>query len=364
MDLGGEHAPGVHAVAGQDAGGELLAYLRATQRAGGRGLGDQEHVHAQLAAHVEDLVERVDGRGDLRVSGLAGLLPVAGQLFHRRVDLFEEDQQPGADGFGVGVDAQFVGDPGAASAFHAERDELVVDVGDVGAVGDVVDAARPRVGDPLGVEDEDVRAVVEHLAGDAAQGRRFSSAGGGVDQDVRGFGVQVDGDDPSAGSEPDDRRGLLGLAHQLARLGVLEEGLRRGLAGFLHQHVRLTPGRVPGERHTLKGELLGDEARDQVAGEAQARGQVDAYLRVVVGEVLRNVEVAPRVGLLRDAERDGERLVQRLHPLAHQLPGARGSAPRTPRCPRSGRRPRRSRPAPARGAPSPGSPTAPGRSAR
>ncbi|MFB7530867.1 hypothetical protein ACFC0C_21945 [Streptomyces sp. NPDC056178] len=151
MDLRGEHAPGVDAVAGEDAGVELLAGLRAAEGAGGRGLGDQEHVHAQLAAHVEDLVECVDGRGDLRVAGLADPFPVAGQLFHRGVDLFEEDQQARADGLRVGVDAQFVGDAGTAPDLHAERDELVMDVG---AVGDTVDAVGPRVGDPLGVQDE------------------------------------------------------------------------------------------------------------------------------------------------------------------------------------------------------------------
>lgn len=128
-----------------------------------------------------------------------------------------------------------------------------MDVGDVGAVGDAVDAARPRVGDPLEVEDEHARAVVKHLAGDAAQGHRLAAAGGGVDQDVRGVGVQVDGDDPAAGADPDDGRGLLGLGHQLPRLGVFEGGLGRGLAGLLHQQVRVAPGDVPGERHTLKG---------------------------------------------------------------------------------------------------------------
>ncbi|MFI5825440.1 hypothetical protein ACIA8I_41300 [Streptomyces rishiriensis] len=70
-------------------------------------------MHAQLAAHVEDLVEGVDGRGDLQVAGLADLLPVAGQLLHGGVDLFEEDQHPGAEGLRVGVDAEFVGDPGS-----------------------------------------------------------------------------------------------------------------------------------------------------------------------------------------------------------------------------------------------------------
>ncbi|WP_162952809.1 hypothetical protein [Streptomyces sp. 11-1-2] len=50
VDLGGEHAPGVHAVAGQDADGELFADLRATEGAGGRGLGNEQDVHADLAA--------------------------------------------------------------------------------------------------------------------------------------------------------------------------------------------------------------------------------------------------------------------------------------------------------------------------
>lgn len=198
VDLGGEHAPGVHAVAGQDAGGELLADFRAAQGTSGGGLGDQEHVHAQLATHEQDLHQRVDRRGRLRISALADLVPVAGQLPHGGVDLFEEDQRPGADGYRVGVDAQFVGDPGSQLAQLPELDELVVYVGDVAAVRDAVDAVRPRVGDPLGVEDEHERAVVEHLAGDAAQGGRLAAAGGGVDQDVRGFGVQVDGDDPAA----------------------------------------------------------------------------------------------------------------------------------------------------------------------
>ncbi|MGD3108007.1 hypothetical protein [Streptomyces sp. YGL11-2] len=62
---------------------------------------------------------------------------------------------------------EFIGDEHAAPAFHAELDQGVVDVG---AVGDARDAARPRVGDPLAVQDERERAVVEHLAGDTAQG--------------------------------------------------------------------------------------------------------------------------------------------------------------------------------------------------
>lgn len=89
----------------------------------------------------------------------------------------------------------------------------------------------------------------------------------------------------------------------LAHLGVLEEGLRRGLEGLLHQHGRLASGRVPGEAHALQGEFLGDEISDDVAGEPQVYRQVDAYLRVVVAEVLRDVQVAGRSGLLRGAER-------------------------------------------------------------
>ncbi|WP_179308423.1 hypothetical protein [Streptomyces albidoflavus] len=70
------------------------------------------------------------------------------------------------------------------------------------ATSDAVDAVGPRVGDPLGVEDDDAAAVVEHLAGDAPQGHRLAAAGGGVDQDVRGLRVQVDGDDLPAGADP------------------------------------------------------------------------------------------------------------------------------------------------------------------
>ncbi len=43
-------------------------------------------------------------------------------------------------------------------------------------------------------------------------------------------------------------------------------------------------------------------------------GQADAYLRVVVGEVLRDVQVTARVGLLRHPERPVRRLVQRDDP--------------------------------------------------
>lgn len=120
---------------------------------------------------------------------------------------------------------------------------------------------------------------------------------------TRMCGVQVDGDNPPAGPEPDERGGLLRLGDQLPRLGVLEEGCGRGLAGLLHQHVRLAALRVPGERDALEGEFLGDEVGHHVAEEPEPGGQVDAYLCVVVGEVLRDVEVAARVGLLRQPER-------------------------------------------------------------
>ncbi|MFJ1562434.1 hypothetical protein [Streptomyces mirabilis] len=38
-------------------------------------------------------------------------------------------------------------------------------------------------------------------------------------------------------------------------------------------------------RDAFERELLGEEVGDQVAGELQGHRQVDAYLRVVVGEV-------------------------------------------------------------------------------
>lgn len=98
------------------------------------------------------------------------------------------------------------------------------------------------------------------------------------------------------------------------------------------------PGAMPGRLRAaglhnvyalraLQGEFLGDEVGDDIAGEAQPGGQVDAYLRVVVGEVLRNMEVAARIGLLRQPERPDEGLVQRDHPLPHQLPPLPGQPP-------------------------------------
>ncbi|WP_411076493.1 hypothetical protein [Streptomyces sp. cmx-4-7] len=96
-DLGNEHPPGVQGVAHEDAGGEVLPHLRAADRAGGGGLRDEENVEADPAAHEQDLRERVDGRGLLRVAGLADPGPVPLELRHRRVDLFEEDHQPGPD---------------------------------------------------------------------------------------------------------------------------------------------------------------------------------------------------------------------------------------------------------------------------
>ncbi|MFE5302052.1 hypothetical protein [Streptomyces sp. NPDC056632] len=60
-DFGYEHPPGVEGVADQDPGGEVLAHLGAADGGGGGGLRDQEDVEADLAAHEEDLGERVDG---------------------------------------------------------------------------------------------------------------------------------------------------------------------------------------------------------------------------------------------------------------------------------------------------------------
>lgn len=84
---------------------------------------------------------------------------------------------------------------------------------------------------------------------------------------------------------------------------------------------------APGEGDVLQGELLHDEVGDQVLVEPHVGGHVDAYLRVVVGEVARDVQVAARVGQLGDAQRHGERLVQRGHPLAHELPALAGQQP-------------------------------------
>jgi hypothetical protein len=50
------------------------------------------------------------------------------------------------------------------------------------------------------------------------------------------------------------------------------------------------------------------------------RGQIDTYLRVVVAEVLRDVQIAAWCCLLRHPQRLRECLVQRDDPLTHQLP--------------------------------------------
>lgn len=114
------------------------------------------------------------------------------------------------------------------------------------------------------------------------------------------------------------------LATSSRVFGSLKRDRARGLAGFLHQHVRLAALRVPGERDALEGEFLGDEVGHHVAGEPEPGRQVDTDLGVVVGKVLRDVEVTARVALLRQPERLVQGLVQRAHPLAHQLPPLAG----------------------------------------
>ncbi len=172
-----------------------------------------------------------------------------------------------------------------------------------------------------------MRAVVDELAADGAQDGRLAAAGACGDQDVRGVGVQVDGDLLLARAEADQRRGLGHLREDLAyaRVGQAEL-LGRGLA-LLDDDVRVPARALPGEGDVLQGELLLDEVGDQVLVEPQVPGGVDAYLRVVVGEVPGDVQVAARVGQLRHAQRHGERLVQRGHPLAHELPALAGGQP-------------------------------------
>ncbi|MFF3632166.1 hypothetical protein [Streptomyces sp. NPDC002164] len=125
-----------------------------------------------------------------------------------------------------------------ARRFGAEAEKGVVDIGDVAAVRHPRQAARPRLGDALGIEDQGVPAVVQDLRGQGAQGGGGAAAGGGADQDVRRVGVQVDADRLPVGAEADEDLGggqcfqLLADARvgeaQLLREGALLGGLPHG----------------------------------------------------------------------------------------------------------------------------------------
>ncbi|MFF9403787.1 hypothetical protein [Streptomyces sp. NPDC014744] len=95
-------------------------------------------MEADLAAHEEDLGERVDGRGGLRVATLADLGPVPPELCHGRVDLFEEDHEPRSDPPGLALEdvvGQLLREADPVPAFLCKVDQGVVDLGDVAAVG-------------------------------------------------------------------------------------------------------------------------------------------------------------------------------------------------------------------------------------
>ncbi|MFD9489145.1 hypothetical protein [Streptomyces sp. NPDC059991] len=92
----------------------------------------------------------------------------------------------------------------AALTLGGEAGQGVVDAGDVAAVRHRRQVLRPQVGDPLGVEDQGVGALLQELGDDGAQVGRAAPAVGGADRDVRRV-VDVDGDRPSVGADADER---------------------------------------------------------------------------------------------------------------------------------------------------------------
>ncbi|MFI1159331.1 hypothetical protein [Streptomyces sioyaensis] len=135
-----------------------------------------------------------------------GSSPVPLELRRGGVDLFEEDHDPRADAPWLtfeDVVVQLLGEGESAPAFLGEVDQGVVDLGDVPAVGDAGHAAGPGVGDPLEVQDVGVRAVVDELAGDAAQDGRLAAAGAGRGQAADAEGLAL----PSL-EEPREQRAV------------------------------------------------------------------------------------------------------------------------------------------------------------
>ncbi|MEV7296656.1 hypothetical protein AB0N79_34295 [Streptomyces microflavus] len=116
------------------------------------------------------------------------------------------------------------------------------------AVGDGGQGLGPQVGDPLGVQDQGVGALVEEVGGQGAQHGGAAAAGGGADQDVRGFAVQVDGDGLSGGADADEGGSFGHGLYLLAQVGV-GEAEHREERGLLHGAVFLfcvVPGRAGG----------------------------------------------------------------------------------------------------------------------
>ncbi|MEU8458691.1 hypothetical protein [Streptomyces griseoaurantiacus] len=94
-------------------------------------------------------------------------------------------------------------------------------------------------------------SVVQELGGEGAQHRGAAAAAGGADQDVRGFGVQVDGDGMPAGADADERGPLGQRLYLLAQAGGGEaQHLRE--RGLLHGAVFLFCA-GPGEPAVLQG---------------------------------------------------------------------------------------------------------------
>ncbi|MEU7650355.1 hypothetical protein [Streptomyces huasconensis] len=166
-------------------------------------------------------LEGGDGRGHTRVVLAAERLPVAGELAQRAVGAVHRDDEPGRGSeFGVG-------EVEAARQFLSEAGQGVVDAGDVPAVGHGRQALGPQVGDPPGVEDQGVGALVEELGGQGAQHGGAAAAGGGADQDMRAFGVQVDGDGAAVGADAYEGAPFGQRLYPLAQVGGGEAEHRR-----------------------------------------------------------------------------------------------------------------------------------------
>ncbi|WP_158706443.1 MULTISPECIES: hypothetical protein [Streptomyces] len=183
------------------------------------------------ASCPEGFLKRGDGRGRLRVLLLPEGLPVASELAQRGVGRVDGDDQA-RHVVQVAVEVE------AAFQYGGEVDQGIVDAGDVAAVGHRRQGLRPQVGDPLGVQDQGVGAMVEELGGQGAQHRGAAAAAGGADQDVRGFGIQVDGDGPPGGADADERGSLGPRLYLLAQAGGAEAQHRRE-RGLLHGGVFL-----------------------------------------------------------------------------------------------------------------------------
>ncbi|WP_097968621.1 hypothetical protein [Streptomyces sp. or20] len=191
----GQDLPGVGRKPRQDHRGEQLAGR--SSKDGGLGSSVEDDVDAGRAPAPERFLEGGDGRRRLRVVLLPEGLPVAGEAVQRGVSFVDRDDQAG-HGVQVAVEVE------AALQLGGKAEEGVVDAGDVAAVGDRGQALRPQVGDPFGVQDQGVGALVKELGGQGPQHGGAAAAAGGADQDVRRIAVQVDGNGPPGGADADE----------------------------------------------------------------------------------------------------------------------------------------------------------------